>query len=94
MNTDCKDGNDERIYSKEDFNKKILYSEFCLGLAAQRMFDYTYRDFQHCELWPCDNPYTHYDKIWDCPNGIDELKCSYSNCSSNEHQCYDDQSNN
>jgi len=28
-------------------------------------------------IWPCDNIYTHCDHIWNCPNGIDELNCSY-----------------
>ncbi|UJR07008.1 hypothetical protein I4U23_011297 [Adineta vaga] len=35
-------------------------------------------DESNCHWWPCDNPYTHCDEHWNCPNGIDELNCPNS----------------
>ena len=87
---DCNDGTDERIRSKEDFNKTQSYATICNGLAAQTI--YGYEDTSDCEWWPCKNPYVHCDKIWDCPNGVDELNCPSTTCSLNEHRCTNDDS--
>ncbi|UJR19567.1 hypothetical protein I4U23_022697 [Adineta vaga] len=76
---DCRDREDETIYHKQDFNKTTPYSEYCLGLLAQHVSYKKYNDSEHCKLWPCNSPYVHCDKIWDCPNGFDELNCSYTN---------------
>ncbi|CAF3844737.1 unnamed protein product [Adineta steineri] len=86
---ECFRPEDEDIDSKQDFNKTALYSAYCLGLRAQHSYGTLDTDSYHCELWPCDTPYVHCDKIWDCPNGIDELNCPDTNCSLNQHQCYD-----
>ncbi|UJR14430.1 hypothetical protein I4U23_001427 [Adineta vaga] len=67
------------IYHKNDFHKTTSYSKSFLGVAAQRMLDYTYKDFRHCELWPCHSPYVHCDKIWDCPNALNEHECTDDN---------------
>jgi hypothetical protein len=54
-----------------------------------------YREFQEepdtdetdCHHWPCDNQYTRCDNVWNCPNGKDEVRCSYSPCGLDEHPC-------
>ncbi|CAM4812085.1 unnamed protein product [Rotaria magnacalcarata] len=48
-------------------------------------------DETNCEWWPCNNSYTHCNGVWDCPNGADELNCSETVCSSNEHECKNEQ---
>ncbi|CAF1366645.1 unnamed protein product [Adineta ricciae] len=90
---DCSDRKDEEIYYEGDFNKTTPYSHFCLGNAAQRLYSYNYKDSYQCQFWPCYNPYVLCDQIWDCPNGIDELNCSYTNCLINQHECRNNQLN-
>jgi hypothetical protein len=44
----------------------------------------------------CDNKYTHCNYIWNCPNGRDEINCSWrppSNCSLNDHVCVSPKTN-
>ncbi len=53
-------------------------------------------DETECDHWECDNKYTHCDRIWNCPNGKDEIYCpsnSPSNCSLNEHLCVSPKTN-
>ncbi|UJR38847.1 hypothetical protein I4U23_031512 [Adineta vaga] len=46
-------------------------------------------DETECELWECDNIYTHCDKIWNCLDGKDEMNCNSSlfNCSLDSRMC-------
>ena len=83
---ECIDGSDEHIGSKKDFNKTEPYSTICNDLPSQHYVSSMYLQ-EGCKWWPCDNPYVHCDKIWDCPNGADELNCPDTTCFSNEHIC-------
>jgi hypothetical protein len=53
-------------------------------------------DETDCEHWPytCDSPYTKCNRVWNCPDGRDEIDCKNDyndriekalNCKSNEH---------
>ncbi len=44
-------------------------------------------DETDCHEWQCDNQYTRCDFVWNCPNGQDEARCSYSSCKDDEHPC-------
>ncbi|CAF3318798.1 unnamed protein product [Rotaria sp. Silwood2] len=63
-----------------DLCNKNIYRDPILSFATEA-------SNANCEWWPCDNPYTRCNKKWDCSNGADELGCSKTNCSLNEHEC-------
>lgn len=47
-------------------------------------------DETECDSWDCDNFHTHCNKEWNCPNGRDELNCTFAppiNCSANDRIC-------
>ena len=89
---ECPSGEDELYIYTEDLLKIIPFSVLCNRYENYEIlgFDSEETDETDCHLWPCNNPNTRCDGIWHCPNGADELNCSYSKCSVNEHQCIDE----
>jgi hypothetical protein len=74
----------------EDFDaRKLRPSKFvflCDRIGdAVREDDET--DENNCEWWPCNNPYTRCDTVFQCANGIDEVGCPSSVCATNELKC-------
>ena len=88
----CPSEEDELYIYTRDLVKIIPFSILCNREHSYFLFLMKSRgnDETDCNWWPCNNPNTRCDRIWDCPNGIDEINCSYSICSTNEHQCYSD----
>ncbi|CAF1074452.1 unnamed protein product [Adineta steineri] len=86
-----RNGRDEKIYKKQDFNPTMSYLKLCSGWGAHgpdvEFTDSGSVDPSDCEWWPCDNAYVHCDNVWDCLNGADELNCPNATCSFNEHEC-------
>ncbi|UJR12854.1 hypothetical protein I4U23_017028 [Adineta vaga] len=73
--------------------KKLLFGYFCDGHQDLPYYynNETDTDESDCYLWPCNNPYTRCNQYSSCLNGLDELNCSRSYCSSNELFCeYDE----
>jgi len=87
---DCTLGEDEIFAYTGHLMRLVPFSLLCDGeddyLTFLHMSNHT--DESICDCWPCDNPYTHFNGIWNCPNGIDELNCPDSQCSSNEYECH------
>ncbi|CAF3331069.1 unnamed protein product [Rotaria sp. Silwood2] len=81
---ECSNFEDELSISELTYKSQPPFSRFCDGFLE--MIDTNETDDTSCELWPCDNPYTHCDGNWNCPNGTDELNCSHKMYSSNEYQ--------
>ncbi|UJR06600.1 hypothetical protein I4U23_010884 [Adineta vaga] len=72
-----------------ELHKKFLFGYFCDG-QEDLPYDYYNKidtDESDCYLWPCNNPYTRCNQYSTCLNGLDELNCSGSHCSSNELFC-------
>ncbi|CAF3335750.1 unnamed protein product [Rotaria socialis] len=88
---DCPSGEDEAYTYTFDLVKLVTFPDICNGNNDNK--DYSVNvletDETNCELWPCNNPYTRCDEFWHCSNGIDELNCPNSLCSSNEYVCGD-----
>ena len=71
------------------FNSKHhIYSRICLDLYRPED-PKDYFDSTNCQFWPCHNPYTRCDGIFQCLDGIDELGCSNLICEENEFKCVD-----
>ncbi|UJR17350.1 hypothetical protein I4U23_004245 [Adineta vaga] len=89
-NIDCVNGDDE--FSSEQ-RSRLNWPPFpMLCDIYQDMYSvlingYNETDETSCEMWPCNNVYTKCDGLWHCPNGIDEINCSNSHCSSDSHPC-------
>ncbi|CAF4331293.1 unnamed protein product [Rotaria sp. Silwood2] len=81
---ECSNFEDKLSISELTYKSQPTFSRFCDGFLE--MIDTNETDDTSCELWPCDNPYTHCDGNWNCPNGTDELNCSHKMYSSNEYQ--------
>ncbi|CAF4338770.1 unnamed protein product, partial [Rotaria sp. Silwood2] len=81
---DCPQGEDEENENIYGILQRISFSSIC-GEIPELMGDET--DETNCKWWPCDNAYSHCNMFWDCLNGIDELNCPHTDCSSNEFQC-------
>ena len=86
----CPSDEDELNIYTQDLMKIIPFSVLCDRQQNYNLIwpiDASETDETDCQWWPCNNPYTRCDRIWHCSNGLDELNCSYSLCSSNEHLC-------
>ena len=70
-----------------DFKKRLIphFPTVCDGYIEFSEGSDT--DETDCDHWLCDNQYTRCDLVWNCPNGQDEARCSYSPCRPNEHPC-------
>ncbi|CAF3390101.1 unnamed protein product [Rotaria sp. Silwood2] len=82
LSSDC-------ISNQDSLVDEFLSSTF--ALLCDDIFDGIYDDDENdesnCEWWPCYNPYTRCDTIFQCANGIDEMGCPNTNCSINELKC-------
>ncbi|CAF4997127.1 unnamed protein product, partial [Rotaria sp. Silwood1] len=85
----CEDENEDYAIAR----KKLLFQTVCNGrndLIPINIDGQNQTDETECERWPCNNIYTHCDKIWQCLKGEDEIGCysfSTQNCSSSHHLC-------
>lgn len=88
---DCSFKEDEDFQYTSNIEKLVPFGILCDGYASYEPTSpiSTETDETNCELWPCDNPYTHCDGFRHCMNAIDELNCPDSRCSYNEHECLD-----
>ncbi|CAF4271353.1 unnamed protein product, partial [Rotaria sp. Silwood2] len=86
---DCTFGEDESYAYTSSLVKLMPFPVLCNGEHdyRNRPLDVTETDETNCEWWPCNNPYTRCDELQHCLNGVDELNCPNSQCSSNEHEC-------
>ncbi|CAF4404750.1 unnamed protein product, partial [Adineta steineri] len=90
----CLLGEDERFTYTQDWVILLPFPYLCnnednFGPHFGKWND---TDETNCDSWPCDNPYTHCNKYWNCQHGTDELNCPNSKCSLDEHECYNQQS--
>ncbi|CAM4808908.1 unnamed protein product [Rotaria magnacalcarata] len=80
-------------FEDEYFNalRLVPFAALCNGVYNYKAssLNFPETDESNCELWPCNNPHTRCDEFWHCSNGIDELNCPNSLCSSNEYICSD-----
>ncbi|CAF4521974.1 unnamed protein product [Rotaria socialis] len=88
---DCHLGEDELHTYTFDLVRLVPFAVLCNGVYNYKAssLNFPETDETNCELWPCNNPYTRCDEFWHCSNGIDELNCPNSLCSSNEYVCGD-----
>ncbi|CAF2850740.1 unnamed protein product [Rotaria sp. Silwood2] len=86
---DCPLEEDELYAYTSSLVKLVPFSSLCNGHTSYGApsLNVIETDETNCEWWPCNNPYTHCDKRYHCLNGVDELNCPNSQCSSNEHEC-------
>ncbi|CAF4677493.1 unnamed protein product [Rotaria sp. Silwood2] len=77
------------ISNQDSFVNEFLWSTFALLCddIFYGIYDDDENDESNCEWWPCYNPYTRCDTIFQCANGIDEMGCPNTNCSVNELKC-------
>ena len=79
----------ESIIYFRNSNEEIPFPSLCNrnleGIIPMMVSDNP--DETHCDWWPCDNPYTRCDGLWQCINGFDELNCPNNPCLSNEYKC-------
>ena len=79
-------------------NLPVIYEELCNGFHRIGLFeDNMENDETNCDQWPCNARATRCNKVWNRPNGCDELNCpqtipyfishNVANCSVNEHYC-------
>lgn len=97
---DCPYRDDEDL-DIDYLRKTILFQHICDGfvdLLPRLIHGENHTDETECDQWECVNIYTHQNRIWNCPNGIDETELETTaelNCSLNEHFCvsidYEDQ---
>ncbi|UJR18084.1 hypothetical protein I4U23_004984 [Adineta vaga] len=90
----CRGEEDEMFAYTQHFSILLPYAYICDADSHLYSYFYTMNDTDesNCHWWPCNNPYTHCNQLWNCPNGIDERNCPDSKCSFNEHECYNQQS--
>jgi len=74
----------------EDFFVELVRpSEF--ALLCDRIVDGIGKDDEtdetNCQWWPCNNPYSRCDTVFQCANGIDEIDCPNLGCANNELKC-------
>ena len=80
-----------------DMKYRILFQRLCdkfEGLNPIVIDGEIHTDETDCEHWPCNNLYSHCDRIWTCSNGIDEINCNSPailDCPSNNHICLSNQ---
>jgi hypothetical protein len=73
-------------------SQQNIFQRICNGID-NNIREGEFADEFHCELWPCYNPYTRCDDLFQCANLIDEVGCPNYNCSANELKCDIDYSN-
>ncbi|UJR17118.1 hypothetical protein I4U23_004014 [Adineta vaga] len=87
----CEFIDDDEHTSLERYNlKHIDFLNICDGktnLFPIKFEDHYETDETNCEYWPCNNIYTRCNKIWNCPNAIDEMYCFHSLISTFENSC-------
>ncbi|CAF5019283.1 unnamed protein product, partial [Rotaria sp. Silwood1] len=82
----CPNENDEQIFDNDRFENRLTFSAICDGYYSLTHINAT--DETECELWQCNNTYTHCDGFWTCLNGLDEVNCPSSHCLLPlEHEC-------
>ncbi|CAF3966094.1 unnamed protein product [Rotaria sp. Silwood1] len=81
---DCSKGEDETDENVYGILPQIPFATICDKMPFVQV---NRTDDTNCEWWPCHNPYSQCNGVWDCLNGIDELNCPHINCSSNEFRC-------
>ena len=85
----CEDENIERNLIK----RHISFQTICDGYVELLPIIIDGRnetDETECEQWLCDNTYTRCDRVWNCPNGDDEIGCyqpASLSCSLDRHLC-------
>jgi hypothetical protein len=104
-NGDCNCGKiefdwcDDEDWGSFNFRKQISFQTICDGfveLTPIIINGQNETDETECEQWECNNLYTNCNKLWNCPNGADEILCSSRpslNCSLNDHICVSPQTN-
>ena len=86
----CLGGEDELAPVSFQSAQNISFQTICDGfqeLDYVLIDDRNESDETQCDYWPCNNTYTHCNKLWNCPKGIDEVNCYPSVCPSLEHMC-------
>jgi hypothetical protein len=90
---DCPLEDDEVFIYAQNLVTLVSFPDLCNARGNYHLYylKLTETDETNCDLWPCNNPYTHCDQTWHCLNGEDELNCPDRKCSYNEHQCHNKQ---
>ena len=91
---ECTLGEDEVLTYTQNVNRLVPLSLLCDYQLDSMMFLDGSKDTDetNCHWWPCHNPYTRCNGLWNCPNGIDELNCPNTSCSFNQYECQLEQS--
>ncbi|CAF4011362.1 unnamed protein product [Rotaria magnacalcarata] len=87
--------NDEESKVKLRYARKnISFQTICDGFTELLPVSINGRnetDETECQQWPCNNIYTNFNGVWNCPNGADEidsdLSSSSSICAPDQYQC-------
>jgi hypothetical protein len=101
INFHCDDPSCEfRSWSKRNLSQIYRFEELCDNIVNYHLFslESNETDETDCEYWSytCYSYYTRCNRIWNCPNGSDEINCEFEyndyirkalHCKSNEQYC-------
>ncbi|CAF1538846.1 unnamed protein product [Adineta ricciae] len=76
--SECLSGEDEVNEIERYLQYHITIQHICDGIQHLIPIEINGRnetDETECDLWKCDNSYTHCNSVWNCPKGEDELGC-------------------
>ena len=74
--------------------QRVRFHQVCNGVIEYAADSEQNTDESHClpSEWPCETFYSKCDRLWNCPDGRDELGCSLTTrsslyCNNTEHFC-------